>query len=524
MYVKDYEIRYSDRDSKGNIKQVTALELMQDVSVAHSSEVGFTPQEMLSRNVACLLGGWRVLFNKELDSAQSVSVKTGIMSTKRCEASRKYEIWQGGECRIAATALWFTVNPSVGTVIRIPPEMSSAYESIAEEDNNLPYRNLKPKHSLTYYGESKVDFRDIDSNNHMNNVKSVEMALSFLPDDYELKELQVRYRRELVFGDAVKVYGKRTKKGFYTEIRNKDDEPCVLICGIERRNIIENRRNNMVKIITDSAADFEPAELRELDITCVPMQISFDNETYKENVNLTKDEFYRLLSERDEFPKTSQPTPYEFEEILKENMANGDETVVITISSALSGTYQSASLTKDSLEYENCYVVDSLSATGGQRLLVEYAAKLRDEGKSASEIFDKLMSVRDKITIYACIDTLEYLHKGGRISKTAYAVGSFANIKPIIYVSKEGKVEVAAKALSMRSGINSVYKKTEKIVPDTDYPVYIVYSNDRKNAEILAKTAVKHGFEIPPERIVNIGATIGAHVGSGACGLIYVAK
>ena len=107
----------------------------------------------------------------------------------------------------------------------------------------------------------------------------------------------------------------------------------------------------MVKIVTDSAADFEPAELKKLNITCIPMQISFDNETYRENVNLTKDEFYRLLSEKESFPKTSQPTPFEFEEILKENMESEDETVVITVSSALSGTYQNASLTKDMLKY-----------------------------------------------------------------------------------------------------------------------------------------------------------------------------
>ena len=280
----------------------------------------------------------------------------------------------------------------------------------------------------------------------------------------------------------------------------------------------------MVKIVTDSAADFEPAELKKLNITCIPMQISFDNETYRENVNLTKDEFYRLLSEKESFPKTSQPTPYEFEEILKENMESEDETVVITVSSALSGTYQNASLTKDMLEYENCYVVDSLSATGGQRILVEYAARLRDEGKSASEIYESLMEIRGKIKIFACIDTLEYLHKGGRISKTAFAVGSFANIKPIISVSGEGRVEVGAKALSMRKGISSVCKKLEQHIPNENFPIYIVYSNDKTNALILQKTALKYGFNITEDEMINIGAAIGAHIGSGACGIIYVEK
>lgn len=137
---------------------------------------------------------------------------------------------------------------------------------------------------------------------------------------------------------------------------------------------------------------------------------------------------------------------------------SGDECVIITISSVLSGTYQSAFLVKNMLDYENCYVVDSLNATAGQRLLVDYAVKLRGEGKSAKEIFDELEIVKTKIKLYACVDTLEYLHKGGRLSKTAYTVGTFANIKPVIRVSEEGAVEVSSKAMSMKGGINVIQK------------------------------------------------------------------
>ena len=178
----------------------------------------------------------------------------------------------------------------------------------------------------------------------------------------------------------------------------------------------------MVRIITDSAADFEPQELEKHDITCVPMQISFDDNEYKENENLTKEQFYELLENCENFPKTSQPTPYDFEVLLEEFMENGDECIIITISSALSGTYQNAFLVKNMLDYENCYVLDSLNATAGQRLLVDYAVKLRDEGKTVKEIFEELEILKTKIKLYACVDTLEYLHKGGRLSKTAYTV------------------------------------------------------------------------------------------------------
>lgn len=280
----------------------------------------------------------------------------------------------------------------------------------------------------------------------------------------------------------------------------------------------------MVKIITDSAADFEPQEIKKLDIFCVPMQITFGDKEYKENENLTKSEFYELLENGSSFPKTSQPTPYDFEVLIQEVIDNDDECVIITISSALSGTYNNAVLVKDMLEYSKCYVVDSLNATGGERLLVEHAVKLRDEGKSAKEIFDELEILKNKIELHACVDTLEYLYKGGRLSKAAYSVGTLANIKPIIYISREGKVEVASKTLSMRKGIKAICEKLENSKPDANYPIYVVYSNNRENGERLAEYAEKCGCKILSENIINIGATIGSHVGSNACGIVYVAE
>ena len=278
----------------------------------------------------------------------------------------------------------------------------------------------------------------------------------------------------------------------------------------------------MVRIITDSAADFEPQELKKHNITCVPMQISFDVNEYKENENLTKTQFYELLENSESFPKTSQPTPHDFEVLLEGFMENGDECIIITISSALSGTYQNAFLVKNMLDYKNCYVVDSLNATAGQRLLVDYAVKLRDEGKASKDIFDELEILKTKVKLYACVDTLEYLHKGGRLSKTAYTVGTLANIKPVIRISEEGKVEVSSKAMSMKGGISTVAKKLQTYTPNLNYPIYIVYSNNRKNGDLLLEAIQKHEFEISPQNIINIGATIGAHVGSNACGVVFV--
>lgn len=280
----------------------------------------------------------------------------------------------------------------------------------------------------------------------------------------------------------------------------------------------------MVQIITDSAADFEPNEIEKHNIICIPLSISFGNKVFRDNENLTKSEFYELLETSDEFPKTSQPSPMELENYLKKFKADGDECIVVTLSSALSGTYQSALLVKNMTEFDSCYVIDSLNATAGQRILVEHAVKLRNERKSAKEIADILENLKKRVRLMGCVDTLEYLYKGGRLSKTAYTVGSMVNIKPIIRVSQEGKVEACSKALSTRQGIKAVTNDFLKLNVDTNYPIYIVYSHNRKNADILAKNLAEKGFEIPEERIVNIGATIGAHVGKNACGFICIEK
>ena len=210
----------------------------------------------------------------------------------------------------------------------------------------------------------------------------------------------------------------------------------------------------MVRIITDSAADFEPFELEQKKIICIPITVLLDDKEYQENVNLTKDQFFELLASTGGSPKTAQPSPQILADLFEDAKKAGEEAIYITLASALSGTYQSAVMTKEDAECDDCYVIDSKNATGGQRLLVEYAVRLRDAGKSAREIVAAVESIRDKIVLYACIDTLEYLYRGGRISHTVYKIGTMAQVKPIIRVSEEGSIEVPAKAMGMRKGMD----------------------------------------------------------------------
>lgn len=280
----------------------------------------------------------------------------------------------------------------------------------------------------------------------------------------------------------------------------------------------------MVRIITDSAADFEPREYAQMQVTCIPLYVFFGETEYQENVNLNKEQFYRLLEEGQDFPRTSQPSPFTLEEVLREARDAGDEAVVISLSSALSGTCQSIILEKEALGYDNCHVVDSLTATGGMRMLVEYAVKLRDAGKSAKEIAAALEKVRDRVVIYACMDTLEYLLKGGRISRATYAMGTLVNIKPILHVTRDGRVEIPSKVIGMRKGIAHLGHLFQERQPDPDFPVYAMYTRDRKNGELMARHLEHLGCSIPPERIINVGAAIGSHVGPNACGMVYIAR
>ena len=278
----------------------------------------------------------------------------------------------------------------------------------------------------------------------------------------------------------------------------------------------------MIRIITDSAADFEPVEMERMQVTCIPLTVMFGTAEYQENVNLTKDQFYNLLRESGEFPKTAQASPQVLTDLFKQANAAGEEAIYITISSGFSGTYQNAEMLRQKLNLPGTYVVDSENGTGGQRMVVEYAVRLRDGGKTAAEIVAALEVMRKRVVLYACMDTLEYLFKGGRISGVAYRVGSLAQIKPILQVDADGKLAIPAKAMGMKKGQAFMCDKVKELPPDGDFPFYVMYTDDRVNGLALAERVRALGIDVPEERVINVGAAIGTHVGPKACGLVYV--
>lgn len=278
----------------------------------------------------------------------------------------------------------------------------------------------------------------------------------------------------------------------------------------------------MIRILIDSSADYTAEEAKKHNLELVSINITMNGKNYLDGVDITRDEFYDLLVSSEEFPMTAQPSPQEFLDVFEDVKAKGDQMVYLSLSSGLSGTFQSATLAKSMVEYDDIYLVDTLSATRAIRLMAEYACKLREEGKDAATIAEELESFKSRVVIYAAIDTLEYLCKGGRLSKTAAAVGELANLKPIITVTQEGKIGVPGKALGRNKALSTLVKMiTEKEI-DTTFPVYSLYAVGEENTEKLEQKLGKEGVRVTKR--LQVGSTIGCHIGPGAYGVIFVTK
>lgn len=279
-----------------------------------------------------------------------------------------------------------------------------------------------------------------------------------------------------------------------------------------------------IRIITDSAADYSVQEIEKRNITCIPMTVTFGEKEYLDGKDITKEEFFRLLTEGKEFPKTSQPSPSSFLECFEEAKEAGDSVIAILISSALSGTLQNAVLAKSMADYNDIFIIDSKIATLGMRILVDRAVKMRDSGRTAQEIVTEIESLKPRLRLYAGLDTLEYLAKGGRLSKTTAALGNLANLKPIITFTEDGNVSLCGKQMGIRHACKQVAKLVTADEPDTSCPLYLLYAHDQKNCAAFLHTLQKSGLSIDAPKVRGIGPIIGTHIGTGAFGIVYVAK
>ncbi|MBQ8320325.1 MAG: DegV family protein [Clostridia bacterium] len=279
-----------------------------------------------------------------------------------------------------------------------------------------------------------------------------------------------------------------------------------------------------VKILVDSAADIGAAEAEELGISMLPLIVGFGEEEYLDGVDLTPVQFFEKLIEDDVFPKTSQITPFRFEERFSKLTKSGDEVVAITISSKLSGTYAAAVTAAKNFEGK-VFVVDSKNAAIGERLLVQYALRLQKQGLSAREIVQELEEKKGKINLMAMLNTLEYLKKGGRISAAVAFAGELLSIKPVVAV-EDGEVKLIGKALGSRKGNNLLNTLVEKKGIDFSMPLGVVWSgtDDSVLKKYIADSEKLWKGQIDNLPAYAIGATIGTHVGPGAIGVAFFEK
>lgn len=279
----------------------------------------------------------------------------------------------------------------------------------------------------------------------------------------------------------------------------------------------------MTKIIIDSTADLTP-DLKAR-FTVVPLTLRFGDEEYVDGVTITHKEFYEKLIESDVLPTTSQATPDAFARVFGEVVAAGDEAVVLTVASALSGTYQSATIA--AADYpDKIFVVDSKTVAIGTGILAEWALSLAEAGKSAAEIAAQLEVERERVYIVALLDTLEYLKRGGRISKTVALAGGMLSIKPVVAV-RNGEIVMLGKARGSKQGNNLLVTEIEKAGGvDFTMPILLGYTG---LSDLLLKKYIEDSKALWEQgatalRTTPIGSVIGTHAGPGAVAVAFFNK
>lgn len=279
-----------------------------------------------------------------------------------------------------------------------------------------------------------------------------------------------------------------------------------------------------VRIIVDSAADVQ--NIKHSQLTVLPMSVAFGADIYLDGETITHEQFFEKLVSSEGLPSTGQITPFAFSEAIEKAHASDEDVVIITVSSKLSGTWQSA-VTAASQTDKEVQIVDSNNVCIGERILVRYALQLLDEGRSAREIANALTDVRDRVVVLASLDTLEYLRRGGRISSAAGVVGEMLSIKPVVAV-ENGLIVLRGKARGSKNARNLLTQQLSEHPADFSMPLCTAYSglsSKALDAYIEDLSALwKDNVARESLDVTTVGATIGTHVGPGAIAVAYFAR
>ena len=275
-----------------------------------------------------------------------------------------------------------------------------------------------------------------------------------------------------------------------------------------------------IKIITDSTLDLPSDIVKEKDIEVLPLLINFGEESYLDGVEINTKEMLDRIERENVLPTTAQVTPNRFEEVFKKYLDEGYKIVTLVLSSEMSGTYQSACIAKNMLDTDDIVVIDSRNVTSGLGLLVLKACEFRDNGDSIFEIEEKIKNIIPKVKSSLSFESLENLVRGGRLSKTAGAIGSVLGLRLILEV-KDGQMAVKDKVRGSKKALKKVISDFESANVDFDSPIVI---DEILNEEIFE--GLKKYFEEKNIEYVHgiVGCTVGIHSGTKACGIFFIEK
>lgn len=273
-----------------------------------------------------------------------------------------------------------------------------------------------------------------------------------------------------------------------------------------------------IRILTDSGSDITAPYPENL--TVIPLTIHFGDEEYQDGVTIDHKTFYEKLISGDKLPTTSLVPPGTFADAFEQALQQGETVIAITLSGKLSGTYQSAVLAAQ--EFENVHVVDSRNATLGEQILVRYALQLVERGLDAQAVVAELERVKSHVNLMGMPDTLEYLHRGGRISKTVALLGGALSIKPVLRLV-DGEVIMIGKARGSKNGNNFLIQEVNKSGVDFTKPLCLGYTglSDALLRRYIADSTQLWEGKVDTLPISTVGATIGTHIGPDAVVLAF---
>ena len=274
----------------------------------------------------------------------------------------------------------------------------------------------------------------------------------------------------------------------------------------------------MLRVIVDSGSSIKQDEKEKYGVDIIPLHINLDGIEYSDGVDLEEEAFYKALTEDKIFPKTSLPSIAFVEDLVNGYLEQGDEVIYLALSSGLSGTYNTFRMLFEG--NDRVRVIDTKSAAGGIRLLVEEINK--DRGRSLDELEARLAELIPRVRLYAIPDTLEYLYRGGRLSKTGYLIGGILGIVPIIAIEDGGAV-AAGKRRGVKAAVRFILDKMDELEVDGDHSIIAEYSYTKNNAEALVALLKDEHKELV-SAYDNLSPTIASHWGPDAYGLFFVSK